>query len=195
MKNKLEIGGYTGKDWLVLDSSRRADIKLDLRKCDGLPFKNESIEKAFSSHCIQLLDNEHIKHLFRELYRVMKQGAVLRLSCPDPDICLKDYKKRREEMIKGGLEMYKEGMPASTEDCKVFLSKKKIEDWYYKQVEDENFVFNCINWLNYKKIKEWLKEAGFDNIRKACFNDSVDEEMKKGFDRHREVSLYVETIK
>lgn len=61
--------------------SLSADLKLDLSK-DKLPFKDKSIDGAFSSHFLEHLTGEQRIHFFNEVYRVLKPEAKFRLIHP-----------------------------------------------------------------------------------------------------------------
>ena len=48
-----------------------------------LPFENNSIELAYSSHVIEHVKNDSVQNLLSEIYRVIKPGGGVRITCPD----------------------------------------------------------------------------------------------------------------
>lgn len=57
-------------------------IEYDIRR-DTIPFDNDSVDNIYISHVIEHIETEHVVNLFRECYRVLKKGGVLRVACPD----------------------------------------------------------------------------------------------------------------
>ena len=84
MKMKLEIGGNrSGDGWTDINLSN-----FDLRLMKELPFDDNSIEKVFSSHCIEHIADRHNEYLFKELARknisAFKRYGINKIitSCP-----------------------------------------------------------------------------------------------------------------
>ena len=88
-------------------SLESADIVLNLES--EYSFDLHDVEYAYSGHTIEHLSNEAVRRLFRNLYRAMRSGGVLRVECPDLDLLLDDYKcvhNRERQVTKRILEMY-----------------------------------------------------------------------------------------
>lgn len=91
-KLNLGCGPHAMPGWLNYDinGARRMDVvPIDL-SLGQLPHVDESVDFIFSEHFIEHLTREQGLKLLRECYRVMKPGAVMRLSTPD----LRDLVKR-----------------------------------------------------------------------------------------------------
>lgn len=82
MIKKLNLGcgknyreGYTN-----LDSNKmiKADIYADIEK--KLPFKNNYFDEVSASHILEHIHN--FIELMEELYRICKNGAIIRINCP-----------------------------------------------------------------------------------------------------------------
>ncbi len=84
---KLNIGPggrFQKPGWQTLDYYLdRADINCDLRTSPRLPLDSETVEKVFCSHVIEHLSDEAVDSLFRECFRVLREGGIARFSCPD----------------------------------------------------------------------------------------------------------------
>jgi SAM-dependent methyltransferase len=52
---------------------------------DSIPFKDDSVDAIYCSHVVEHIENEHIQRMFRECYRVLKRGGVLRIATPDAE--------------------------------------------------------------------------------------------------------------
>jgi hypothetical protein len=215
---KLNIGpGKWSKDgWKTLDCYiDSADIKHDLRRFKTLPVKDNSIEKVFSSHCIEHIETCHLEYLMKELYRCMKPGSLMRLACPDADQAFDAYRNNDINWFKGiytkgeiGAKLVNtfvsysatEGGPPVEENVvkEKFesLSKDEFIEWAISLCDRTKTYIAHINGIYYEKLERILKEAGFENIERSSYKNSKDEELKgEGFDLHREVSLFVECNK
>ncbi len=213
---KLNIGAglWAAKGWRTLDCYKEADFFADLREMKPFEIEDNCIEKAFSSHCIEHIKDEHIEHMFSELHRCMKPGATFRLSCPDADIALENYKKNNKawfswlkqshigEMLLNSFVSYEHlaGGPVVSEEVvkEKFetLSKEEFLDWCVSLVDETRPYIAHRNALYYDKVKKMLEKAGFKNIRKSSYLKSSDPELRNPhFDKYEGISLYVECQK
>ena len=93
---------FLNKDWINLgdlelrNPNNRPLIEVDYSKInyqpffyklgDSLPFKDETFTFIFSEHFFEHLFFEHALGLFKECYRVMQQGGIIRVVVPDADL-------------------------------------------------------------------------------------------------------------
>lgn len=61
-----------------------------------MPFKNDIVSKAFTSHLIEHISDENLVNLLKEVYRVMQNNAIFRIACPDTDLAFEAYRNMRE---------------------------------------------------------------------------------------------------
>lgn len=61
--------------------------------CKKIPVADSSAEIVYSSHMCEHLYQSELKMFFKEAYRVLKDGGVLRIVIPDIAIRLKRYEK------------------------------------------------------------------------------------------------------
>jgi SAM-dependent methyltransferase len=61
------------------------------------PFADNSIDCVYTSHMIEHLYPQQAIACFREIYRVLKEGGVLRVAVPDLDRMVADYDAQEPE--------------------------------------------------------------------------------------------------
>lgn len=69
-------------------------VNLDLPECDvtlPLKFQDQSVDFVFHEHLIEHLDEVDGFNFMNECYRILKQGGVMRVSCPSIDGFIKAY--------------------------------------------------------------------------------------------------------
>lgn len=79
----LNIGGGPGFNypgWVNLDAA--ATPPFDLAK-EAFPLANGSVDLAYSSHCLEHLDDAAVAHVLRETRRVLRPGAPFVVKLPD----------------------------------------------------------------------------------------------------------------
>lgn len=81
---------------LKLKSGKKEFLRAN---CLKLPFRNDSIDFCYSSHMIGwCLSLEQLHVFFRELYRVMKPEAGMRLSFLDFDLVANEFQEHRNTL-------------------------------------------------------------------------------------------------
>jgi predicted SAM-dependent methyltransferase len=73
------------------DVSGNIDIEMDLSRKLPWPIESDSIEAVFTSHTIEHLQNHHDRHIFSEVFRVLKPGGFFRITCPDIELYYRAY--------------------------------------------------------------------------------------------------------
>ena len=48
-----------------------------------MPFEDDSVDTIYCSHVIEHIETEYVEMFFKESFRVLKLGGVLRIVCPD----------------------------------------------------------------------------------------------------------------
>jgi SAM-dependent methyltransferase len=215
VKINIGAGVWKKEGWKTVDCYIDADIQADLRKCQPLPISDNVLEKVFSSHCIEHIETHHLEHLLKEVYRCMKPGAVLRLSCPDADQAFEAYRNNNIKWFDGihtkgdlGSKLVNtfvsytadEGGPQVCEEevKEKFekLSKDEFIDWCISLCDRSKPYIAHINGIYYQKLQKLLQNAGFINIERSEYKKSKDPELTgPEFDLHRTVSLFVECNK
>lgn len=120
-KIKLHVGCGTlyKENWINIDNNsdhniEKIDINHDLST--GLPFGNDSVDFIYNEHFIEHLSREDGLKFMIECHRVLKNGGILRIACPDLDQIIHSYindnwrecdwvKKYNCEWIESGCQM------------------------------------------------------------------------------------------
>ena len=90
----IGAGNFHHKYWTNVDydsewySNRQKEsfINYNIMSMQPLPLQNDSIELAYSSHVIEHVTNSAAENLFSEIYRVLKPGGGVRITCPDSQL-------------------------------------------------------------------------------------------------------------
>ncbi len=62
------------------------DYKINLEENPKLPFKDNSVNLIYSSHCLEHLSEESYVELLNECYRILKPKGMMRLNQPVPEL-------------------------------------------------------------------------------------------------------------
>lgn len=90
----------TKKEWINADLSGGGDvISIDVRK--KLPFVDQDFDLVYSSHLLEHLELEEAESLLEELFRITKQGGVVRVVVPDLEQIARLYLKKYEQVSSG----------------------------------------------------------------------------------------------
>jgi len=184
---KINIGSFKNMfhmGWINLDILDLTDwAKKNCYKfiqCNvirGLPFNNDSVDSVVSSHMLEHITYSEAMVFLQECYRVMKEGAVLRISVPDT-------KKLVTEYIKDALGTHDEiNEPCAKTDL------ESIKLWTLL-CNNHSAIYDEIS------LGRFLEKAGFEKVQKKEFRDSCSKEIKKEtIDMYPELSLYMEVVK
>lgn len=213
LKLNIGPGKWYKKGWKRLDCyDNLTNFDIDLRKMTRLPLEDNVLEKVFSSHCIEHIEDKHLDILIKELYRCMQPDGVLRFTCPDADQALEAYRtgnkdwffwvvpKSMEKMLLNTFVSYERGGPDVPDELVkekfATLEKEDFIRWCITQVDRTRPYIAHINGHYFDKLYKKLSDAGFVNIKRSTFRGSEDEELRDPlFDLYPEFSLYVECRK
>lgn len=139
----------------------------------GLPVAEESLEGVYCSHVLEHLSLADFRTALRNTYTLLKPGGVFRMVVPDLEWLVERYSDDPSETAALAL----------MRRCGLGLAKR-----------DRNIGAFFVSWLgnsrhlwmwDFKSIRLELRHAGFDGIRRACFNDSRDGRFAEVEDRGR----------
>jgi predicted SAM-dependent methyltransferase len=151
----------------------KTDWMLDLRyklNCD-----NEVFDGIFSEHTFEHLYPFQVKNLLKELHRVMKISACIRITLPDIDKYIKFYN-------------------GNFDDIEADEFKKRFSTGCSAIRNITQKYFHCSVW-NYEEIASYLMEAGFREIKEMSFGQSRDENLLLDIEARKWETIYVEAIK
>jgi hypothetical protein len=96
----LGCGSRYHAEWINIDidPSGEGVIKHDLSQ--GIPLADASCDAVYHSHLLEHLRQPAALQFMRECYRVMKQGAVVRVAVPDLELICRVYLEKLEQALK-----------------------------------------------------------------------------------------------
>lgn len=93
MSKKLNIacGGRYHKNWINIDLHADSNLVQQSDILSGLPYDNDSINVAYSSHLLEHLSPKDCQFVVNEIYRVLKIGGIARIVVPDLKNICREY--------------------------------------------------------------------------------------------------------
>ena len=181
-KGDIKLNFGPGPNWSKPDSSwysvdidpKLGDVVVNFQHFEGLPISSNSVSCVYGSHVFEHISIFKTPLVFKEIFRVLKDGGVFRLILPDPEKSINEY-------VKGNKE---------------FQLFKRRSDRAKKLYEREYTLFECLkedflspngqhnllgkntlahqNAWDYESIKMDLIRAGFssEKISKVGFKKS-----------------------
>lgn len=101
----LNIGGgflFNHDSWLNIDECNERNIGslVDMAICRNLPISAGTIQKVYTSHFLEHLDDGAVSKTLREIERVLAKDGKLVIKIPDFDAVLKNYREGRAGFFK-----------------------------------------------------------------------------------------------
>ncbi len=174
------IEGYINADFFTFSKIKfwkkrtvKIDWEVDLRyplNCD-----DEVFDGVFMEHVLEHLYFDDAKNLLKELYRVLKKGAFIRITVPDLEKYVKFYNKNYDGY-----------------DAEAFKSKFKTGCDAISNLTQNYFHLSV--W-DYEKLQITLEEVGFNNVKKMEYGKSQDQKLLLDLQERAWETLYVEAQK
>lgn len=201
-----KCAGWNNLDWYANDEL--IDYKLNLLESQELPIESERFKYVFSSHVIEHLKDEQVQKLFFEVYRILDIGGVFRISCPDADKAIIEYKNNNKDFFWNdeiylvgdsierrlvnffasfrcknycGLDDYSGGPFVEVLEVEQNfnkLSKDNFIQWCVSKIPSEAYYTAHINGFYYGKIENMLYNSGFEVVFKSSYKKSIVKEMR-----------------
>jgi predicted SAM-dependent methyltransferase len=161
--------------------SRKKDIIYG--DCLKLPFANNSVDFAYSSHVLGwYLGKEQVNTFVRELHRVLRPGGGIRLSFYDLDKIIADYQQHRNTI------KLMDRLPMGSAE---FSFRSRLKLLLNKNIQ------NAIP-LNVETFSRYVAENGFYEIRSLPAGETTMEaQWVEGLDLYQRSaeSIYIEARK
>lgn len=168
------VDGYVNADFYRMrfwnNSSNENIWRLDLRY--PLKCADDSFDGVFTEHTLEHLYLDDAIKLLKELYRVMKNNAIIRISVPDLEKYILFYVQQ-----------------LSREDEKSFTKRFETR---CSAIRDMTQNYLHLSVWDFKELKHCLEEAGFKNICKLEYRRTQDEKLDLDLEERRWETLYVE---
>ncbi len=187
----LDIGGQNNRNdqagrWTIVDLHAGADIRVNI-ETDPLPLQSCTVDNIYSSHCIEHIEPNRLRGLFSEMHRVMKGGGRIRIVVPS-------FKKGVFYYFFCPWILRRKMMPrlnSNTPATKMSL----LSSWFHTETSAANGTPGHKSAWDYELLLVYLREAGFERIRKRSLRDCSPVFLGKDNPDYRAFSLYVEAEK
>ncbi len=148
------------------------------------PVKDNSLTFVASSHMIEHLDLNDGLMLVKQAYQALKNGGVIRLSCPDMEIYARHYLARDEDFFNHPLIREWCTFKAAETHGQIFMAKAYdsggAHKWFY----------------DYESLKNILERAGFVQVKKVGRLEGATPDLALLEPAGRELeTVYVEAVK
>jgi predicted SAM-dependent methyltransferase len=174
---KINLGSdiHRKEGFLNVDLFPGGDLTLDLRR--NLPFESNCCEFIFSEHCLEHIDYpEPVTNLFRECFRILKPGGVLRFSVPGTEWPLIDYAKGPEA------EYFRACITHAWHPAWCTTRMEHI-NFHFRQKVEHRFAYDE------ETARKVLEGVGFQEVQCVAFDPNLDS-------KHREIgSLFMSARK
>lgn len=132
----------------------------------GLPIDSNSCDGVYASHILEHLSRNDIEVALKETLRILRPGGIFRLVVPDLEIAAREY----ITAIDAG----------ATDAADKFVGTETMLGRRSRGKNLKGFIFEALNgsthlWMwDYQSLAHLLSTHGFQDIRRARFNDSSD---------------------
>ena len=189
-------------DYYAGQQKDKLHISHDLTSSQHLPFADQTLHVAYTSHVVEHLSNDDVAHLFAEVYRCLRPGGVFRITCPDMDLEYDAYLRRDNSFWKWP-NAYKV-FNSSVEQCfldhfatiltlshpekgcrkfsdqevgSLFADMGKVGAFEYliNQIPGNlrsRYPADHVNWFNFEKLLTMLGDAGFAKVYESKYGQS-----------------------
>lgn len=179
----LGSGGRGLPGWVNVElrPARDTTLCLDIRR--RLPFAEGSARRILAEHVVEHLDRQRdTPRLFAELHRVLAPGGVARIVVPDAGRFLEAY-------ATGDPERWRAlGWPLESPPPDMRTPMDVLNHIFH---QDGEHLYG----YDFETLALVLRDAGFADVRRQQFGESVDPELAIDQPNHAPYSLYVEAIR
>lgn len=180
----LGSSGYGLPGWVNIDAlpgQSNLFIAYDIRR--SLPFADGQVKRLIAEHVVEHLDfREEVPRLFKEMHRVLEEGAVCRIIVPDAARFIAAYAHRSEQEFAAlGWDIH--NLPSD------LYTPMHVINHVFHQSGEHHFGWD------FETMEFALKRAGFRTVERRGFRDSADPMLAIDREEHRLYSMVVEAVK
>lgn len=184
MKINLCSGNVKVEGYTSVDICGGVDVTLDLEK-DLLPFPDNSASVIACNGAIGYFTKERAQRIIKDVYRALKVGGVTRFGTQDLEILAKKYIEKDYDFYFQKLMDGRDRFPGRT-FC------EKLNEWYYGHYC--GWGRHCKYVYDFETLELLFDEAGFIEVEKKDFGDSIIPEVKE-LDNRQSQLFFLEAVK
>ncbi len=166
---------HNGTDYYLQESLKHDYLYYDITQKGKLPIESDSAEIVYCANTIQYINEDSTTHLFKEIYRILKEGSIFRLTAPDISILYRAVKRKDntrfidyENLIKNDRDFLKD----STIQLFLLFSYTQLSKLYMDAnpdaLEDHEFL-ELTQGRDLKSIMEILRKKA-ENLKEKSDN-------------------------
>lgn len=220
----LDING-DGEDIGYKDTQTICDIDFDLGSFENLPFEDHRFKGIYTSHCLEHLREDSVKHILIESKRILQDSGCIRIVLPDLERYFEMYNNKNRSffswIVSKGAYRYDTWLRLVTREFAGNIVDRYDDDELYSMYEKigyEKFILSLNKESNEckdkarnipgahksfwgpKKLISLLKEIGFSEAQVTSRFESrikhFQNKKNKRFNNTRpRISFYVEAVK
>ena len=178
----IGAGPFGEEEWVNLDMFLANNISFTYDCRRKLPFNDNSVARIRCEHVLEHLDRrDETPYFLKECFRCLEPGGVLRIIVPDAQKFINAYCQNTEQAW-ANLDI-----PVSSfnEEWQPMDALNKI----YHQGGEHKFGYD------FETMKITIQKAGFQQIQRMDYRQSIDPLLINDQANHKAESLYVECLK
>ncbi|HSX76978.1 MAG TPA: methyltransferase domain-containing protein [Candidatus Saccharimonadia bacterium] len=190
-KLHLGCGSKIVPGWLNADKFRvSADIYLNAYR--RFPFVEQSFYVIYSEHMIEHIKVDLVPFFLREVYRVLRDGGVFRVTCPDLELFVRNYVADDRMFFQPIIARFQEKL-AQSGHPKYWLVRTKGGALMSRAVQR----FYHHRWMyDFETLERCLREVGFGQIIKQSYGKgAIDEAAALDSQERSFETMYIDAIK
>jgi predicted SAM-dependent methyltransferase len=179
------VPGWLNADKFTWDS----DIFLDAYR--RFPFPERSFRIVYAEHLVEHVRIDRVAGFLREVHRILEEGGLFRLSCPDLELFAARYVAGDREFFQPILDHF-ERKRSTKPHAKYWLLRSPGAAFMSRAMHFHNH-----RWMyDFETLRVALSEVGFGTVIKQRYRESVvDEAGAMDSEGRAPESLYVDALK
>lgn len=165
---KLQIGcqDHPMPGWLNADIDPIHEEVVLMDATQPFPLPSDTFDIVFSEHMIEHIGFQEGLFMVKECYRVMKKGAVIRISTPNLKFLIDLYQEPKTQVQLDYIQFNKRYFKDNRPMTDAIVINNFFRDWGHRFIHD----FNTLTYI--------LKQAGFKDIKQCEVYKSEHKELQ-----------------
>lgn len=163
--------------WLNADIEPLADSVMELDATKPFPFEDAEFDFVFSEHMIEHVPEPAAIAMLRECHRVMRPGAVIRVSTPDFAFLVDLYRERgslddeRRRYVEWATELF---LPEAPSAQPLYVINNMVRDWGHEFIYDRETLQSVLERCGFVDVVECaVGESGHEALRGVDHDDRM----------------------